>query len=73
MFFLQATKTKAEITQNIKGVFEVNRPDWIAEKKFLLADDVFITGATANGGSNKIKDVLGRKNLYFYSWASDYG
>jgi hypothetical protein len=32
--FLQATKTKLERTQNIKGAFEFNRPGWIAGKMF---------------------------------------
>jgi hypothetical protein len=31
---MQATKTKSERAQNIKGAFEVNRPYWVAEKKF---------------------------------------
>ena len=44
----QATKTKAERVQNIKGAFEVNRLEWVAEKNVLLVDDVFTTGATVN-------------------------
>ena len=44
----QATKTKAERAQNIKGAFEVNRLEWVAEKNILLVDDVFTTGATVN-------------------------
>lgn len=48
MISAQATKTKAERAQNIKGVFEVNRLEWVAEKNILLVDDVFTTGATVN-------------------------
>jgi predicted amidophosphoribosyltransferase len=44
----QATKTKAERAQNIKGAFEINRLEWVAEKNILLVDDVFTTGATVN-------------------------
>jgi competence protein ComFC len=62
---LQATKTKSERAQNIKGVFEVNRPDWIAEKNVLLADDLFITGATANEVAKKLKMSMAGK-IYIY-------
>jgi len=44
----KATKTKAERAQNIKGAFEINRLEWVAEKNILLVDDVFTTGATVN-------------------------
>ena len=44
----KATKTKAERAQNIKGAFEVNRLEWVAEKNVLLVDDVLTTGATVN-------------------------
>jgi len=44
----KATKTKAERAQNIKGAFEVNRLEWVADKNVLLVDDVFTTGATVN-------------------------
>ncbi len=51
----QATKTKAERAQNIKGAFEVNRSEWAAGKNVLLVDDVFTTGATANeAGAGKV-------------------
>ena len=48
MISAQATKTKAERAQNIKGAFEINRLEWVAEKNILLVDDVFTTGATVN-------------------------
>ena len=40
----KATKTKAERAQNIKGAFEVNRPEMVSGKNVLLVDDVFTTG-----------------------------
>ena len=55
--FLQATKTKSERTQNIKGAFEFNRSDWVAGKNVSMADDVFTTVAMA--GKNYIY-TLGR-------------
>jgi ComF family protein len=35
-----------ERQKNIRGAFEVRRPEAIAEKEILLIDDVFTTGAT---------------------------
>ena len=55
--FLQATKTKSERTQNIKGAFEFNRSDWVAGKNVSMVDDVFATVAMA--GKNYIY-TLGR-------------
>ena len=57
MISAQATKTKAERAQNIKGVFEVNRLEWVAEKNVLLVDDVFTTGATVNEVAMTLKKV----------------
>jgi ComF family protein len=62
----QATKTKAERAQNIKGAFEVNRPDWVEGKNVLLVDDVFTTGATANEAA-KILKKAGAGKVYIFT------
>lgn len=51
----QATMTRAERARNIKGAFEVNRPELIAGKNILLVDDVFTTGATVNEAAKTLK------------------
>ena len=51
----QATMTRTERARNIKGAFEVNRPELIAGKNILLVDDVFITGATVNEAAKVLK------------------
>jgi predicted amidophosphoribosyltransferase len=47
--------TRTERARNIKGAFEVNRPELIAEKNILLVDDVFTTGATVNEAAKMLK------------------
>ncbi|MBD5391183.1 ComF family protein [bacterium] len=39
-------KTAAQRTENIRGVFNVVRPEMVRGKNILLVDDVFTTGAT---------------------------
>ena len=51
----QASMTRAERSRNIKGAFEVNRPEWVAGKNILLVDDVFTTGATVNEAAKTLK------------------
>ncbi len=62
----QATKTKAERAQNIKGAFEVNRPEWVEGKNVLLVDDVFTTGATANEAAKTLKKS-GAGKVYIFT------
>jgi ComF family protein len=62
----QATKTKAERAQNIKGAFEVNRPEWVEGKNVLLVDDVFTTGATANEAAKTLKKA-GAGKVYIFT------
>ncbi|VUZ84950.1 DNA utilization protein GntX [Candidatus Methylomirabilis lanthanidiphila] len=38
---------RREREDNVKGAFAVTRPDRVKDKKLLLIDDVFTTGATA--------------------------
>jgi ComF family protein len=42
----QTQLSGSERQKNIRGAFEVRRPEVIAEKHILLIDDVFTTGAT---------------------------
>jgi competence protein ComFC len=51
----QATMTRVERARNIKGAFEINRPELIAGKNILLIDDVFTTGATVNEAAKVLK------------------
>ena len=51
----QATMIRTEKARNIKGAFEVNRPELIAGKNILLVDDVFTTGATVNEAAKMLK------------------
>ena len=64
----KATKTKAERGQNIKGAFEVNRPECVAGKNILLVDDVFKTGATANEAAKRLKKA-GAGKVYILLWS----
>ena len=34
--------------ENVKGAFQVGRPDQVEGRRLLLIDDVFTTGATVN-------------------------
>lgn len=51
----QATMTRMERARNIKGAFEVNRPELLVGKNILLVDDVFTTGATVNEAAKVLK------------------
>jgi predicted amidophosphoribosyltransferase len=62
----KATKTKAERGQNIKGAFEVNRPECVAGKNVLLVDDVFKTGVTANEAAKTLKKA-GAGKVYIFT------
>jgi predicted amidophosphoribosyltransferase len=62
----QATKTKAERAQNIKGAFEVNRLEWIAEKNVLLVDDVFTIGTTIYEAAKTLKKA-GAGKVYIFT------
>ncbi len=52
----QAAMTRIERARNIKGAFEINRPELVMGKNILLVDDVFTTGATANEATKILKE-----------------
>ncbi len=51
----QASKTRQERRQNIRGAFEILRPDQVEGRFFLLVDDVFTTGSTVNEAARVLK------------------
>ena len=61
----QATMTRAERARNIKGAFEINRPEHVLGKDILLVDDVFTTGATVNEAAKILKKNGARKVYVF--------
>ena len=62
----QATMTRTERARNIKGAFEINRPELVEGKNILLVDDVFTTGATVNEAS-KILKKNGAGKVYVFT------
>jgi ComF family protein len=46
-----------ERAENVRGAFNLLRPAEICEKKILLIDDVFTTGATMNECAKVLKDA----------------
>ncbi len=51
----QVNITRKERARNVKGAFEVSRPELVAGKNILLVDDVFTTGATVNEATKVLK------------------
>ena len=41
--------------ENIAGAFEVKRPEWVAQRRILLVDDVMTTGATLDECARVLK------------------
>ena len=59
---IRATRPQVELngperTQNVRGAFELRRPDAVAGMRLLLVDDVFTTGATLNECSRVLKEA----------------
>jgi ComF family protein len=70
----QAKKTKAERAKNIKGAFEVDRPDRVAGMNFLLVDDVMTTGATVNEAAKMLKRAgAGQIHVFTLARALPFG
>ena len=53
----QTSLSRAEREINIYGAFRLKRARWVREKAFLLIDDVFTTGATANEAARMLKEA----------------
>ncbi len=45
----------SEREKNVRGAFAVRNPEEIMDKRFLLVDDVFTTGATVNECAKVLK------------------
>ena len=64
----QASLSQQERAINIYGAFKVRHPSKIAGRSFLLIDDVFTTGATANEASRILK-VHGARRVDLFALA----
>lgn len=53
----QSTLSGPERRRNVKGAFRVRNAATVAEKRILLVDDVYTTGATANACAKVLKDA----------------
>jgi ComF family protein len=53
----QAGLNETERQANLKGSFRVRRPEDLADKRILLIDDVFTTGATLRVAAGALKDA----------------
>jgi ComF family protein len=70
----QAKKTRAERAKNIKGAFQINRPDRVAGLDILLVDDVLTTGATASEAAKILKRSGARRvEVFTLARALPYG
>ncbi|GJL77702.1 MAG: phosphoribosyltransferase [Nitrospinaceae bacterium] len=70
----QAKKTKAERARNIKGAFQVDRPDRVAGLDILLVDDVLTTGSTASEAARMLKRSGARRvDIFTLGRALPYG
>jgi len=68
LFKIKETKPQTELAeekrkQNLKGVFACQKPELIKNKKILLIDDVFTTGATMEEAAKTLKGA-GVKNVW---------
>ena len=58
-----STQTKLHAAQrhtNISGAFQVKRPEWVAQRRILLVDDVMTTGATLDECARVLKQANAR-------------
>ena len=56
--------------ENVKNVYKIQNTDRIINKKILLVDDIFTTGATLNECSNLLKQA-GAKKVDIFTIAKD--
>ncbi len=66
----QTKLNKNERENNVKNVYKLNAPKEVVNKKILLIDDIFTTGATANECS-KILNLAGAKKIDVLTIAKD--
>jgi len=57
----QVTLPEKERKENLKGVFKVKNPELIFNKKIVLVDDVFTTGATLFEAGKVLKEAGAKK------------
>ncbi len=62
----QVKLSRNERIKNLKGAFIVKEPKYFIDKKILLIDDVFTTGATMNECAKTLMDV-GAREVYAFS------
>ena len=67
----QSTLNKEQREQNAKGVYKVNSIQKIYDKKILIFDDIYTTGATANECAKIIKKELNPKKIGILTLAKD--
>lgn len=53
---MQSSLDKGRREENVKGVYQIRNKNEIINKKILLIDDIFTTGATANECSRVLKE-----------------
>lgn len=53
----QARKNRTERMANVRGAFQVARPEAVAGRRLLVVDDVFTTGATVNEVTKVLKQA----------------
>ena len=66
----QSTLNKDEREQNVKDVYKIINKEIILNKKILLVDDIFTTGATANECSRILKEN-GAEKIDVFTIAKD--
>lgn len=63
--FPQARKNRTERFQNVRGAFEVVRPEMVSGNNILVVDDVFTTGSTVNEVTRILKKAQAERVQVF--------
>jgi ComF family protein len=66
----QSTLNKEEREKNVQDVYEIKNKESIKDKKILLIDDIFTTGATVNECSKLLKSA-GAEKIDIFTIAKD--